>query len=42
VDQLRRAWSTRLRAKSKESAQRLKHLRWPLLRRGSQVRGRAK
>jgi transposase len=42
VDQVRRAESTRLRAKSKESAQRLKHLRWPLLRRGSRVRGRAR
>jgi transposase len=42
VDQVRRAESTRLRAKSKESAQRLKHLRWPLLRRGSRARGRAR
>jgi len=41
VDQVRRAESTRLRAKSKEAAQRLKHMRWPLLRRGSRVRGRA-
>jgi transposase len=30
------------RAESKESAQRLKHLRWPPLRRGSRVRGRAR
>jgi transposase len=42
VDQVRRAESTRLRAQSKEAAQRLKHLRWPLLRRGSRVRGRAR
>jgi transposase len=42
VDEVRRAESTRLRAKSKESAQRLKHLRWTLLRRGSRVRGRAR
>jgi hypothetical protein len=27
---VRRAESTRLRAKSKKAAQRLKHLRWPL------------
>src|SRR5438552_16232576 len=31
-----------LRAKSKKAAQRLKHMRWPLLRRGSRVRGRAR
>ena len=42
VDQVRRAESTRLRAKSKQAAQRLKHMRWPLLRRGSRVRGRAR
>jgi transposase len=42
VDQVRRAESTRLRAKSKKAAQRLKHMRWPLLRRGSRVRGRAR
>jgi transposase len=42
VDQVRRAESTRLRSKSKEAAQRLKHMRWPLLRRGSRVRGRAR
>src|ERR1700694_2794843 len=42
VDQVRRAESTRLRAKSKKAAQRLKHQRWPLLRRGSRVRGRAR
>src|ERR1039458_1462835 len=33
---------TRLGAKSKKAAQRLKHMRWPLLRRGSRVRGRAR
>jgi transposase len=42
VDQVRRAESTRLRAKSQKAAQRLKHMRWPLLRRGTRVRGRAK
>jgi transposase len=42
VDQVRRAESTRLRAQGKEAAQRLKHMRWPLLRRGSRVRGRAR
>src|SRR5437870_9800665 len=31
-----------LRAKSKKAAQRLKHMRWPLLRRRSRVRGRAR
>ena len=42
VDQVRRAESTRLGAKSKKATQRLKHMRWPLLRRGSRVRGRAR
>jgi len=42
VDQVRRAESTRLRAKSKKAAQRLKHMRWALLRRGSRVRGRVR
>ena len=42
VDQVRRAESTRLRAKSREAAQQLKHTRWALLRRGSRVRGRAR
>jgi len=43
VDQVRRAESSRLRAAGKEMAQqRLKHMRWPLLRRGSRVRGRAR
>ena len=42
VDQVRRGESARLRVKSKQGAQRLKHLRWPLLRRGSRVRGRAR
>ena len=42
VDQVRRAESTRLRTKSKKAAQRLKHMRWSLLRRGSRVRGRAR
>jgi transposase len=42
VDQVRRAESTRLGIKSKPTAQRLKHMRWFLLRRGSRVRGRAR
>ena len=42
VDQVRRTESTRLRSKSKEAGQRLKHMRWPLLRRASRVRGRAR
>jgi transposase len=42
VDEVRRAESTRLRAKSKSAGQRLKHMRWSLLRRGTRVRGRAR
>jgi transposase len=42
VDQVRRAESSRLRAASPSKAERLKHMRWPLLRRGSRVRGRAR
>ena len=42
VDQVRRAESGRLRAKGSAMAERLKHLRWQLLRRGSRVRGRAR
>jgi transposase len=42
VDQVRRAEGTRLRTKSKKAAQHLKHMRWPLLRRGSRVRGKAR
>jgi transposase len=42
VDQVRRAESTRLRNQGKVSAQRLKNMRWSLLRRGSRVRGRAR
>jgi hypothetical protein len=42
VDKVGRAESSRLRAKSKQAAQQLKHMRWPLLRRGSRVRGRAR
>ncbi len=42
VDQVRRAETTRLRTQSKKAAQRLKNMRWPLLRRGSRVRGRAR
>jgi transposase len=42
VDQVRRAESTRLGAHNKKAAQRLTHMRWPLLRRGSRARGRAR
>ena len=42
VDEVRRAEGTRLRTVSKQKAAKLKHLRWPLLRRGSRVRGRAR
>jgi transposase len=42
VDQVRRAESTRLRTHSQKAAQRFKHMRRPLLRRGSSVRGRAR
>lgn len=42
VDQVRRAESTRLRNEGKVAAQRLKNMRWSLLRRGSRVRGRAR
>jgi transposase len=42
VDQVRRAESTRLRTKSRQAAQQLKHTRWPLLRNLNRVRGRAR
>jgi transposase len=42
LDEVRRAESSRLRSQSQKAAQQLKHLRWPLLRRGSRVRGRAR
>jgi transposase len=42
VDQVRRGESSRLRASGKTTAAQLKHMRWPLLRRGSRVRGRAR
>jgi len=42
VDQVRRAEHSRLRAAGQAIAERLKHLRWPLLRRGSRVRGQAR
>ena len=42
VDEVRRPESTRLRAKSKEEARRLKNMRWPLLRKASRVRGEAR
>jgi transposase len=43
VDQVRRRESSRLRVAGKVRAQeQLKHMRWPLLRRGSRLRGRAR
>lgn len=42
LDQVRRAESSRLRTASLPQAQRLKNMRWTLLRRGSRVRGRAR
>src|SRR5438094_917415 len=42
VDQVRRSESSRLRAAGKAKAERLKHLRWPLLRKGSRSRGKAR
>lgn len=42
VDEVRRAETSRLRAHSREEAQKLKHMRWPLLRKGSRVRGKAR
>jgi transposase len=42
VDQVRREEGARLRATSRQQAQKLKHMRWPLLRRASRVRGRAR
>jgi hypothetical protein len=39
---VRRAESARLLAHSQQKAQKLKHMRWPLLRRGSRVLGRAR
>ena len=42
VDQVRRAEGTRLKAKSKDEAKRLKNMRWSLLRKGSRVRGKAR
>ena len=42
VDQVRRAESSRLRETSKARAERLKHMRCPLLRRGTRVRGQAR
>jgi transposase len=42
VDEVRRAESTRLRAKSKDKAKQLKNMRWTLLRKGSRVRGHAR
>jgi len=42
VDQVRRAESGRLRATASAQADRLKNMRWKLLRRGSRVRGKAR
>jgi transposase len=42
LDQVRRAESGRLRAAGRSAAERLKNMRWKLLRRTSRVRGRAR
>jgi transposase len=42
VDQVRRAETSRLRTQGKPQAERLKKMRWPLLRRASRVRGKAR
>ena len=42
VDEVRRAEASRLKASSKDEAKQLKNMRWPLLRKGSRVRGRAR
>jgi transposase len=42
VDEVRRAEGTRLKAKSKDEAKQPKNMRWPLLRKGSRVRGKAR
>ncbi len=42
LDQVRRAESGQLRAAGLAAAERLKNMRWKLLRRGSRVRGRAR
>ena len=42
VDEVRRAESARLRTNDKDAAKRLKGMRWPLLRRGSRVLGKAR
>lgn len=42
VDKVRQAEGTRLKAKSKDEAKKLKNMRWSLLRKGSRVRGKAR
>jgi transposase len=42
VDEVRRAEGSRLKAQSKDEAKQLKNMRWPLLRKGSRVRGKAR
>jgi transposase len=42
VDQVRRGESSRLRSRGSKEADKLKHLRWSLLRRRSRVRGKAR
>jgi transposase len=42
VDEVRRGESARLRAAGKVKAEQLKKMRWPLLRKGSRVRGRVR
>ncbi|MFP5204720.1 MAG: transposase [Acidobacteriota bacterium] len=42
VDEVRRAETSRLRAHSQQEAQKLKHMRRPLLRKASRGRGKAR
>ena len=42
VDEVRRAECSRLRVAEKAKAERLKGMRWPLLRKGSRIRGKAR
>ena len=42
VDAVRRTEAGRLRSQGGDAARRLKHARWPLLRHGSRVRGKAR
>jgi hypothetical protein len=42
ADEARRAETHRLRMHSQQATQKLIHMRWPLLRKGSRVRGKAR